>query len=295
MKTWIARHFLLLSVGLSVAMFEHARRTAWSLELALLLSTGLILLSGVLIERRLPYLRSWNEAGSDRRTDRHSAVVLIGVIDPLLKYSVPLAVLAVYGVLPSGAALWLDHTTPFWAQVLAATLLIELGKYASHRWHHNDRRLWWLHALHHSSERLYLLNNFRFHPLNYLINTALSLLPVMLLGAPAHVMAGYLAITQPVVILQHLNADLRSGWLNYVLSTNELHRWHHANSPQEANHNFGAAIVLWDQIFGSFKYDRLHNEPLRIGLFGDNQNYPAQASYAQQLLSMFKPGCCNPT
>ncbi len=73
-------------------------------------------------------------------------------------------------------------------QVLAAMLWMEGAKYASHRWHHRSRALWWLHALHHSSRRLYSLNNFRFHPLNHAINQLVSIGPLLMLGVPADVL-----------------------------------------------------------------------------------------------------------
>ena len=69
--------------------------------------------------------------------------------------------------------------------------------------------LWWLHAMHHSSERLYAVNNFRFHPLNYVVNFALSTFPLMLIGVPADVLFGYMALTQPAVSYTHLDVYKR--------------------------------------------------------------------------------------
>lgn len=151
---------------------------------------------------------------------------------------------------------------------------------------------WLLHALHHGSERLYALNNFRFHPLNYVLNFALGVFPLMLLGVPSKVLLGYLALSQPVLMLQHANLDLRSGWLNYVFSTNELHRWHHSAARDEANSNYGNALILWDLVFGTFRYRPAENAPRRIGLFATSGDYPARASYLAQLRSAFGPQCC---
>jgi ornithine lipid hydroxylase len=106
------------------------------------------------------------------------------LVDPLLK------------ALGATAALWLATQAspwahlfptdlPFAAQVLLALGLIELGKYAAHRMHHALPALWWLHAMHHSPQRFSCVNNFRFHPLNYAINFALSILPMLLIGIPA--------------------------------------------------------------------------------------------------------------
>jgi ornithine lipid hydroxylase len=219
--------------------------------------------------------------------------MLLGVIDPLLKAAAPLLVVFAYSTVTTRETFaFFPANAPFVVQLILATLLIELGRYWAHRLHHTNRFLWWLHAMHHSSERLYAVNNFRFHPLNYVVNFALSTFPLMLVGVPADVLFGYMALTQPVLMLQHANINLRSGWLNYVLSTNELHRWHHSSDANEADSNYGSALVIWDHVFGTFKFPRNNQTPKRLGLFEQSANYPARASYLQQLLSAFGPSCC---
>jgi sterol desaturase/sphingolipid hydroxylase (fatty acid hydroxylase superfamily) len=156
---------------------------------------------------------------------------------------------------------------------------------------HSSLGPWWLHALHHGSERLYWLNNFRIHPLNYAINYVLAFAPLLLIGTPTDVVLGYLALTYPVLMLQHANLPLRSGWLNYVFSTNEVHRWHHADNPKDGDRNFGRALVIWDIVFGTYRYSPKGNDPAAVGLYQPTQ-YPAQSSFARQVSSMFLPGCC---
>jgi sterol desaturase/sphingolipid hydroxylase (fatty acid hydroxylase superfamily) len=183
--------------------------------------------------------------------------------------------------------------SPLWLQVALVLLLVEFGKYWAHRIHHTLAPLWWLHAMHHSSERLYFLNGMRFHPLNYVVNFVLSVLPVMLMGFSPEAILGYLAITQPVVLLQHANIDLRHGVLNKVFSTPEVHRWHHSTTPNEANRNFGNALLIWDHVFGTFKSEAGFDESKAVGLFSSSKTYyPATSSYVTQLLSMFRPPCC---
>jgi hypothetical protein len=119
--------------------------------------------------------------------------------------------------------------------------------------------------MHHNSERLYVINNLRFYPLIYAIDFSLSIFPAMLLGFTPQAIPGCFAFTQPVLMLQHANIDLRNGLLNYVFSTNELHHWHHSVEPGVANSNYGTVLVFWDQLFGTF-----HTHPCktsRCGLF----------------------------
>lgn len=292
MPVFLSRYLLVLVAVASLGAFAAVRAVGGPLEPVVLLASAVTLLLASVMERHFPYRATWNQPNGDRATDWASAAAMVAVVEPMLKLLGTLTMVAVYGHNSGGeGSAWLQ-SLPFVLQVLLAALLIEFGKYWSHRLHHQVRALWWLHAMHHSSERLYALNNLRFHPLNHIINFAVSMLPVMLMGFSAEALLGYLALSQPVLMLQHANLDLRSGWANYVFSTNELHRWHHSTESAEADANFGSAFILWDQVFGTFRYQPGQNDPARVGLFATTTDYPAQAGYWTQLNSMFLPGCC---
>ena len=299
MRTLISRHLLWVSVGGSVLAFLITRADGGPLELVVLLASLGVLVIGAVLERLMPYRREWNLPLGDTRTDLASAAVLLAVVDPLLKALLPVLVVWAW---PRAAAAppapGSGSEFGFFLQVLAALLWIEAAKYASHRWHHRSHALWWLHALHHSSQRLYTLNNFRFHPLNHVVNQWVSMGPLLVLGVPAEVLLACLAITQPVLMLQHANVDLRSGWLNRVFSSNEAHRWHHSSRAAEANCNFGSALLVFDHLFGTYRAAASRTDthadaaPAALGLFSDAARYPATAGYFRQLGSMFSPACC---
>ncbi|WP_052749072.1 sterol desaturase family protein [Arsukibacterium ikkense] len=295
LKPLIARLLLPLAVAASLGLFFTGRARGLDLELLVSGSAVCILLVAMLLERWLPFAGHWNQSQHDSGTDLFSAAVLLALLDPLLKYLSPLVVVALYQWLDlSGLYSKVLGQAPFALQLLLVTLMLEFCRYWVHRWHHSQQWLWLLHAMHHSSQRLYALNNFRFHPLNYLLLFMLSTLPLMLLGVPAELLLGYLALTLPVVMLQHANIDLRSGVLNYLFSTNELHRWHHSANAAEANCNYGHALIIWDQLFGTFKYQPGgSNLPTTVGLFSSSsQNYPVTASYLAQLRLMYGLRCC---
>lgn len=275
------RGFLPLAILASVATFALARATGGDVALAAVAPSAVTLLLALLAERVMPYRAQWTRSLGDTGTDLASALLLFALVDPLLKWLAPMAV---------GVELF-PLQWPFALQVALATLLAEFGHYWSHRLHHARPALWWLHALHHGSARLYALNNFRIHPLNYALNYLLGIVPLFAIGAPQDVVLAYLALTLPVLMTQHANLPLRSGWLNYVFSTNEVHRWHHSARSGEGDSNFGRALVLWDQVFGTFRYQAQGNDPARVGLYGGSR-YPARASFGGQLFSMFTPGCC---
>ncbi len=278
------------SILVSMAGFLYARETGGSMETAILVTSLAPLAIAMLLERWKPHRAEWGQSKGDATADWTSFAVLAGLVQPVLKWVSPLIVVAAYSWEgePVGQSF---SGMSFPLQVLAVTLLAEFGKYWAHRWHHIVPSLWWLHALHHGSERLYSINNFRVHPLEYMIKHALSLLPLMLLGAPTDAILGYIALTQPIQMLQHVNLPLRHGWLNYIFSTNTLHRWHHSTVQGEGDSNFGSALVIWDQVFGTFHYPSEDAEPARIGLYAST-SYPAGQSFLNQVFSLFRLPCC---
>jgi sterol desaturase/sphingolipid hydroxylase (fatty acid hydroxylase superfamily) len=157
-----------------------------------------------------------------------------------------------------GAAVWLSQGVggslwpsawPWWAQLSLALLLGDFGAYWVHRGCHESSLLWRVHAMHHSSERLYVFASARNHPMNAILAYGSQLLPVSLLGAPVEVIALLSVFTGVHGMLQHANIDLRHGWLNWVFATADLHRWHHSTEFEESNTNFGSNIILWDIVF----------------------------------------------
>jgi sterol desaturase/sphingolipid hydroxylase (fatty acid hydroxylase superfamily) len=288
---FLIRNYLVLMLVIgSLVLFATAWHIGISLEISVLAASISTLALVGWLERKMPYRKQWNKNHGDLVTDLASASVLVAVIDPLIKAIAPLALVALYDVFFTKP---LVVELPFWVQVPLVLLSVEYGKYWSHRLHHTLAPLWWLHAMHHSSERLYFINGMRLHPLNYVVGFALSVFPVMFMGFSHEAILGYLAIAQPVVLLQHANIDLRHGVLNKVFSTPEVHRWHHSTIPNEANRNFGNALLIWDHVFGTFKSETGFGETSEVGLFSSSKtHYPATSSYLAQLLSMFKPPCC---
>ena len=284
----LARHLYPLVLLGSAAAWLAAWHWQWPLAPVVLALSLLSLGLGALLERVAPFDADWRRARGDTRTDALSAALLLGLADPLLRLLLDRVARAWLGA-PEGSG-WLFDGLPFALQLLLVILWIELAKYLSHRAHHELPGLWRLHALHHGSERLYWLNNFRLHPLNHALNTALALLPLLLLGVPAELLLSAALLTQPLLMLQHLNVATRSGWLNGFISTNELHRWHHSADPREANANYGSALVVWDRLFGTYR--GAAGRPARIGLFGDGGGWPVRASYWRQLLLPLSPACC---
>ena len=274
----------ILAMGM---LFVATRGQPWQEAAIGAAGLALILLAWAL-ERRFPFRDDWNRGRGDGLGDLVSAGLMFGLLDPLLKWGTPLAVLA---LLPASAG---ASALPLWAEIAAVSLLIELGAWTSHWLHHRHPALWSLHAMHHSPERLYSLNNFRFHPLNHVLNHLAMILPALALGFSAEAVLGYVALSMPVLILQHSNANLEFGRFDRWLNTSVVHRWHHADTASEASCNYGRALVIWDRAFGTYRGTDDGATPVRIGLFAASRHYPPAERFLAQLAWPFRgmTRCC---
>jgi sterol desaturase/sphingolipid hydroxylase (fatty acid hydroxylase superfamily) len=149
-----------------------------------------------------------------------------------------------------GVDLW-PHDWPLLAQLVLALVYAEFFKYWVHRWEHEHEILWRFHATHHSVPRLYWLNAARFHPVDIGLDTLVGAGPLALVGCPESVIALFFAVAAVHGFFQHANLQIHCGPLNWFFSMAELHRWHHSPKMEEANHNYGQNIILYDILFGT--------------------------------------------
>jgi ornithine lipid hydroxylase len=270
--------------GMAAMLFvfwTHPAREALMVGAAL----GLIVLS-LLLERFFPHDSAWTDIPrAEVAGDIGSFVLIFGILDGALKWMTPFVVLAI-------APLQSTLDWPLWQQIVLVFLWIELSAWASHWAHHRYKPLWALHAMHHSTEHLYTLNNFRFHPFNHVLNHLAMILPLLWVGVAAEAILVYTALTLPILLLQHSNIAFNFGRLNMVFNTNDLHRWHHSAKPEEGMKNLGRALVLWDQVFGTYLRPSTQSAPARIGLFAVSRSFPPASKFWAQLAWPFKPACC---
>ena len=128
--------------------------------------------------------------------------------------------------------------------------MYELGSYGLHHLSHHTR-LWRLHSVHHSVRRLHGLNSIRSHPIDFLFAVATTSGPLLLLGIDERLFAQVTVLGTVNMWLQHANADLKTGWLDWLFVTPNLHRWHHSRRLHEQQRNLGAILIVWDIVFGT--------------------------------------------
>jgi sterol desaturase/sphingolipid hydroxylase (fatty acid hydroxylase superfamily) len=240
----------------------------------------------IALEHALPFRPAWLRSHGDLRTDiAHLAIT--SNVAAAARWAVTVGSIALASRLsrvgPAGLAAW-PTSWPLWAQVALITVLQGLLGYWVHRAHHGLPILWRLHAVHHSAPRVYWLNQTRVHPIESILD-GLTLLPLVLLGAPERAMLVFTAFSGMHLTLQHANIDLRLGPLNWIVSLSELHRWHHSRERSEADANYGGVLLIWDIVFGTRRWPRDREPPADPGVNG-LPGYPT--GYLGQLASPFR-------
>ena len=219
----------------------------------------------IALEWVIPFRRDWLRDHHDFRTDCVHLVLSAWAVE-----SLPLVV---NGLLVAGAASvagafgrppW-PIEWPIAAQVVLALVISELFHYTIHRALHAFAPLWKLHAVHHSSERLYWLNATRVHPLEGFFHIATGATALLLAGVPADVLTIETVILGVARIFQHANLDVRLGPINSILSTTEVHRFHHSTERHEVEANYGTVLLVWDWIFGTRRAVTAGGAPERVG------------------------------
>ncbi|MDG2305447.1 MAG: sterol desaturase family protein [Candidatus Binatia bacterium] len=201
-------------------------------------------------ERFAPYRREWNEEHGDSVTDWYH-VLFSGVVASEIYrvgFGVLLLPVAAWIVEWRGSTIW-PSDAPVAVRLALAALLAEFGYYWAHRLGHRVRLFWRAHATHHSPERLYGLNFLRDHPFGLLLLYVGLFVPLTVLGCDRHTITLLLLFSVVHGLFQHCNIALRLGPLNWIFSSPPLHRWHHSEVTAEAQHNYGANLIVWDILF----------------------------------------------
>lgn len=237
-------------------------------------------------ERLVPYRVVWNRSHGDLGVDAVHAVVSGFGTTQLARPFVELGGAALAGWLSQAFAMTLwPARWSVWAQLSLALVVAELPQYWLHRWQHEHDFLWRFHSVHHSAPRLYWLNAARFHPIDLGVLYVVGYLPLVVLGCPRDVILLFGLFDAVFGMLQHCNVNVRLGWLNWIFSMAEPHRWHHSRTLREANTNYGSNLIVWDLVFGTFYLPADREPPAAIGI-ADLPSFPT--TYVGQLAAPFR-------
>ncbi len=140
-----------------------------------------------------------------------------------------------------------------WLPWVVAFVGVDLLYYGWHRLSHEVNFLWAAHVVHHQSEDYNLAVALRQAVLTSW--TALPFyLPLALLGVPTLVFAVTHALSTLYQFWIHtqLVGKVR-GPVDWIMNLPSHHRVHHAINPQYLDKNYGATLVVWDRLFGTYE------------------------------------------
>ncbi len=267
--------FLIVGNAIAIYIVNYDYHELWLLGL---LATFIVL--SFMLEKLAPFDNTFNQSQGDGLRDFMHALVnesssVLGVM------SVPF--IASLNPLPS---VW-PADLPLWLQVFIAILIADVGITLAHFASHRIEALWRLHAVHHSIKRMYGFNGLMKHPLHQTIETMAGTTPLLLMGIPQDVLMLLVVAVLLQLLLQHSNVAYFTGPLKNIYVSNAVHRFHHLNTAEEGDVNFGLFFTFTDHLLGTAYFDKdrtIGTEDIGIST---QPNYPVD--YISQLIEPFRP------
>jgi sterol desaturase/sphingolipid hydroxylase (fatty acid hydroxylase superfamily) len=172
-----------------------------------------------------------------------------GMLQQVLLVFLKGATLALY------ALLYESHRIVTWRSEAVVWVLAFVGVdfcyYWWHRLSHEVNLLWAAHVVHHQSEDYNLAVALRQSILTSF--TAVPFYaPLALVGVPVPVFSAMYALSTLYQFWIHTELVGKLGWLEEWLNTPSHHRVHHAINPRYLDKNYGAVLIVWDRLFGTF-------------------------------------------
>ena len=166
----------------------------------------------------------------------------------------------------------MEVETNIWTLILAIAIA-DFIYYWEHRAEHRIRFFWAYHSVHHSSTDY-----------NYTVALRLSwietcffwifYIPMALLGFDPMLILVALQITTAYQTWIHTQKIGSLRILDKIVNTPALHRVHHASNCHYVDKNYGAIIMIWDRLFGTYQSE---NEKPVYGLTENiNTNNPVK-------------------
>jgi sterol desaturase/sphingolipid hydroxylase (fatty acid hydroxylase superfamily) len=159
---------------------------------------------------------------------------------------------------------------PYWLEIAAAVLLLDLAIYLQHLLMHKVPLLWRLHRVHHADLDIDLTTGSRFHSIEILLSMLFKWGVILLLGPALFAVLVFEVLLNGMALFNHANVRLPAladRVLRSLFVTPDMHRVHHSTIVSETNSNYGFNLSIWDRVFGTYvAQPRLGHTGMTIGL-----------------------------
>ena len=214
------------------------------------------------------------------------------LISPLLITQIAIATLIYYvlhrqNIFHSGQ--FSDFNKAFVIALFSLSMFIadDLTKYFLHRWMHRWPILWAFHKVHHSAETMTPITVYRVHPAEGILYgmrsaVAQGIVISTFVFAFGNIVDLYTIVGVNILVfffhiagsnLRHSHISI-GYWkfLEHVFISPAQHQLHHSIAEEHHDKNFGAALAIWDWLFGSLHLSEIEKD-ITYGL-GESDNGP---------------------
>ncbi|MBW4709874.1 sterol desaturase family protein [Roseobacter sp. YSTF-M11] len=159
---------------------------------------------------------------------------------------------------------------PAWLEIMVAMLILDFAIWLQHLITHKVPLLWRLHRVHHADVDMDVTTAIRFHPVEIALSMLLKIGLVYLLGPAAIAVILFEIVLNGTAMFNHANLRLPlwlDATLRRILVTPDMHRVHHSVHREEHDSNYGFALSIWDQMFGTYiAQPRAGHDDMQVGL-----------------------------
>ena len=145
-----------------------------------------------------------------------------------------------------------------------AFFLYDFFYYWAHRAGHEVNILWAAHSTHHSSEEFNMGTAMR-QSATTVFYVWIFYLPMAVLGIPAEVFVPVSFASLFYQFWVHTTLIPKMGWYDRVFVSPSNHRVHHGQNGYAIDVNYGATLILWDRLFGTYAAES-DSEPVVYGI-----------------------------
>ncbi|PCI21943.1 MAG: hypothetical protein COB62_02240 [Piscirickettsiaceae bacterium] len=190
------------------------------------------------------------------------SIVILYVLFPILPLGFAVAIKDEWGLF--------NHLSlPFFIEITASFLILDLVMYGQHRLLHKVPLLWRVHKVHHSDMDFDCTTGFRFHPLEVVFTVACQMAAVLMFGLTPLSLIIFNLLHIPYAYFSHLNVklvDALESVLSFFIITPKLHRIHHSVNMLDSNANYSTFLTCWDFLFKTLTTESKGESPVKCGI-----------------------------